>query len=276
MSVVTSGCLTFRDALLHSFRVADTEATRFGDLYYLGGHAATRAAFFMSVCAPARLLHGVRAWGSPRAGRFQGAGSPTPRFGRRPFGDGRRLCTATLEAIMVVTTRTSARSTAPQTTVRLAFTADQQAVNTRKQLGVLSDSNGVSMEGFTRCASLFEAVIRLSGDNETCKQMALVGRDIAWRHMGLAENDLERSLESLADEGALDRECLLAEVSQGCETSAEGFARCASLFDAVGQISDEDEPIKRLAMIGRDEALEYGGMAESDLKSLRGSFGELP
>ncbi|WP_374510563.1 hypothetical protein [Niveibacterium sp.] len=266
--------LTAALSLLHPLPVADTEAAGFGDPNNTGGPAAIRAAFFMSDCAPARLLYGVRAWGSLRAGRFLCSGSPTPRFGRRPFGDGRRIKPSTQEAIMVVTTRTSARSTEPHTPVRLAFTAARQAMNVSKQLGILSDSNGVATEGFARCASLFEAVIRLSGDNETCKQMALVGRDIAWRHMGLAESDLERLLGSLEGANAQDRVRLLAELSGGCETSVDGFARCASLLDAVSQISDENEAIKRLAMIGRDEALEYRSMADNDLKSLRGLSGE--
>lgn len=119
--------LTGTRVMRHSARAVETATAGFGDLDYLGGHAATRAAFFMSVCAPARLLHGVRAWGSLRAGRFQGAGSPTPRFGRRPFGDGRRFYTATLEAVMPSCTRTFAHSRASHHPVRLSLVASRCA-----------------------------------------------------------------------------------------------------------------------------------------------------
>ncbi len=117
--------LTGTRAIRHSDRAVETATAGFGDLNQIGGHAATRAAFFMSVCARARLLHGVRARGSLRAGRFRFAGSPTPRFGRRPFGDGWRFNTVKSEAIMPSFTRTSAHSRASHRPVRLSLVASR-------------------------------------------------------------------------------------------------------------------------------------------------------
>lgn len=117
--------LTGTRVMRHSARAVETATAGFGDSNNTGGHAAIRAAFFMSDCAPARLFYGVRARGSLRAGRFLCSGSPTPRFGRRPFGDGRRIKPPTQEAIMPSCTRTSAHPRASHHPVRLSLVASR-------------------------------------------------------------------------------------------------------------------------------------------------------
>lgn len=118
--------LTGTRAMRHSARAVETATAGCGSPNNTGGHAATRAAFFMSDCARARLPYGVRARGSLRAGRFLCSGLPHPAFRSPPHVEvGWRIKPPTQEAIMPSFTRTSAHSRASHRPVRLSLVASR-------------------------------------------------------------------------------------------------------------------------------------------------------